>query len=471
MSVKQIDPALERLNYFNGQRLVANDLRAEQGHHVGMRRVLNRSLYSAGIVVGLEVEPAAVDPTDPTWKHKVLIRRGLAFDSLGREIFVPMDMTVLVMGAPSTTPGVVFGNLLTVCYRENRKQPVSDRCAVGSPGKPCSGDLPWGAPSRIVADAVFESLDAWPADDSGKIVLGQVELNAKCEVVRVMPGVRRYASPVKAQVTQPLAIEGEKDIDRKNAKRLYFHVNDGVPETATLYLRGRPFSTLYYTEMGGHTHTITIPPVNYSYDHAHVQTGPFQTVADNLSQHRHTFHWDGGNWGAFDMNGATGPDPANGPLVDETWAENPIHSSGAHNHTLGPIVFAPLVNPTGTLNITGSETAVGVGDVHPRPGPGSVALTAIDYLQIYFDGTDITKVLCDQLEARPGEAGKWLADLGVLPAHDYRMKGPALMASTGTGAIDLLKVGVEFGLGEHSLEFRVASPDQGGNLQYNLYVR
>jgi len=43
----------------------------------------------------------------------VLIRRGLAFDSLGREIFVPMDMTVLVMGAPSTTPGVVFGKVNT----------------------------------------------------------------------------------------------------------------------------------------------------------------------------------------------------------------------------------------------------------------------------------------------------------------------------------------------------------------------
>ena len=96
MSANQSDPVLERLNYFNGQRLTANDLRTEQGHHVGMRRVLNRSLYSAGIVVGLEVEKAPEDKKDPTWKHKVIVRRGLAFDHLGREIFVPEDVLVLV---------------------------------------------------------------------------------------------------------------------------------------------------------------------------------------------------------------------------------------------------------------------------------------------------------------------------------------------------------------------------------------
>ena len=165
MSANQADD-LQRLNYFNGQRLAAGDFRAEQAHHLGMRRVLNRSLYSRGIVVGLEVE------TRPADKHKVIVREGLAFDHLGREIFVPQDLSVQVMGAPSTTPGVVFGNLLTVSYREQRRFPVSERCAVVTPYKPCSGDLPWGAPTRIAADAVFEFLDSWPADDSGRVVLG-----------------------------------------------------------------------------------------------------------------------------------------------------------------------------------------------------------------------------------------------------------------------------------------------------------
>ena len=99
MSANQSDDARQRLNYFNGERLTAADFRAEQGYHLGMRRVLNHSLYSPGIVVGLEVEPVHSTPPDPLDKHRVVVRRGLAFDHLGREIFVPADVNVQVMGA------------------------------------------------------------------------------------------------------------------------------------------------------------------------------------------------------------------------------------------------------------------------------------------------------------------------------------------------------------------------------------
>ena len=77
MSANPADAALARLNYFNGQRLAAADFRTEQGYHVGMRRVLNRSLYSAGIVTGLEVEPDRSDV------HRVVVRDGLGVRSSG----------------------------------------------------------------------------------------------------------------------------------------------------------------------------------------------------------------------------------------------------------------------------------------------------------------------------------------------------------------------------------------------------
>ena len=157
MNVNPPDEALARLNYFNGQRLAASDFRAEQSHHLAMRRALNRSLYSAGIVTGLEVEP------DKSDVHRVIVRDGLAFDHLGREIFVPVDVSVHVAGLPSEKPGVVFGNLLAVSYRETSRFRAQNRCVVGAPYKACGGDLAWGAPTRIVADAVFEVLDAWPA--------------------------------------------------------------------------------------------------------------------------------------------------------------------------------------------------------------------------------------------------------------------------------------------------------------------
>ena len=46
---------LERLNYFNGQRLQAADFKLEQDYHMRVRRWLNRSLYTPGIASGLEV--------------------------------------------------------------------------------------------------------------------------------------------------------------------------------------------------------------------------------------------------------------------------------------------------------------------------------------------------------------------------------------------------------------------------------
>jgi hypothetical protein len=68
-----------------------------------------------------------------------------------------------------------------------------------------------------------------------------------------------------------------------------------------------------------------------------------------------------------------------------------------------------------------------------------------------------------QLSAKPGQAANW-AKLGDgTNAH-------ALASPDGTGAIDLLKLGIEIGLGQHKLEFRVGQPNVGGGLQYNLYV-
>src|SRR3954462_15690854 len=58
---------VERLNYYNGQRLEASDLKLEQEYHIRVRRWLNKSLYSAGIARGLEVrDQKKVDPNDPS---------------------------------------------------------------------------------------------------------------------------------------------------------------------------------------------------------------------------------------------------------------------------------------------------------------------------------------------------------------------------------------------------------------------
>ena len=206
------------------------------------------------------------------------------------------------MGAPRSAPGVVFGNLLVVSYRETA--PASRRKASAPsarPFQPCSGDLAWGAPTRIVADAVFEFVDGWPSDDSGKIVLSQIELDDKCKVVAHL--ARRAALRRARPSSRPCgrsAWKARRTSTSSNRKVLYFHVDGGAPDSALLYLRGLPFSTLYYTELGKHTHKPAAANLNIDIGHTHDISGTVKTKAGQ-GTHKHAYFWDNGNFGAFDL--------------------------------------------------------------------------------------------------------------------------------------------------------------------------
>jgi len=451
MSATPTDDALDRLNYFNGQRLAAGDFRTEQKYHMGVRRVLNRSLYSAGIVTGLEVTP------DPSSTHRVIVGHGLAFDNQGREIFVPADTPVQVMGRPSSSKGVVFGNLLAVSYREARQNMAMSGCTVPPSGKGCSGDLAWGAPTRIVAQAVFEILDTWPADDSGKVILAQIELSKTGDVMSVLPGVRKYAMPTRPQTVQPLSLEGEKDIDKWNPKDLYFHVVSGVPSAVTLYLRGRSLSSLYYTELGDHTHDLNLNTLDTEHDFTHDHQVTAGTT-DTQGQHTHSFIVDDGETkGGIDVNNT------NGNFVT---GNNPIQPNGAHSHTLqGLAMTKALSDWTHHHAILGQTVAKGASNKSARTG--KPALSNFTDLTISLDGQAITALICSQLEAQPGQGGLWRVEPSP---GDIRMNGATLSLPDGTGEIDLLKLDLGIGIGQHVLSFRVTDPDQGGQLQFNLYV-
>jgi hypothetical protein len=480
MSTDLIDDPRERLNYFNGQRLAAADFRAEQGHHDGMRRVLNHSLYSAGIVTGLEVE---ID-SDDKGKHRVKVRRGLAFDHLGREIYLPEDVSVLAMGAPSTTPGLVFGNLLAISYREQRQGTVSDGCAVAGEAAPCTGELAWGAPTRIAADALFEVLDSWPSAESGRVVIAQLELNAQCQIERVLPGARQYAMPVKPQKVRPVSLEGEKDIDIDNGKTLSFHISGGAPERVVLMLRARKFSSLFYTEIGEHAHPLklTIEPhqiQNHQHGLTQLRTDE-QLDPDTLKMkawvwrnHPLSFAfvlWPDENGGAFRQD-LEKPRSQNAPNLRIT---NTLHSHGfAPGAKTDPAgAFGPLVH---VLNKQVTEPFGSTGGAPPRDKKPEY--TYIRNLQVWLDGDDITAAIRAQLARRFG-AALWQS-LGDGTVNH------AIASEEGTREIDLLALRPRLGVGRHTLVFRLVAPkpgdpdysgnpakpgDRGGQIQYNLYI-
>ena len=73
-------------------------------------------------------------------------------------------------------------------------------------------------------------------------------------------------------------------------------------------------------------------------------------------------------------------------------------------------------------------------------------------IRVKLDGTDITGLITGKLAwARIGDG---------TAAH--------ALTTNGTGAIDLLQLGLAVAVGPHLLEFRV--PSGGGKVLYNLYV-
>ncbi|MCY7353866.1 MAG: hypothetical protein LH470_02040 [Lysobacter sp.] len=475
------DP-LERLNYFNSQRLEAIDFRLEQAYHIRVRRWLNRTLYSAGIGAGLEV---TIDPID---KHAVIVSPGLALDWLGRETILLNERKVMACGTPRRADGVTFGNYLVIAYREEKVAPQSDGCRVqgvydtgldacgctrsaldtnscnggcgchgcksggGQCGTTGAEAYAWGAPSRIRSEPLLMFQDSWPTESSGKILLAQVEMDAQCVVIGVKSGMRRYASASKPPTTTPVSLEGEKDIDKDNPKVLRFHIEGGYPDTALLYLQGFKFSSLYYSEMGQHKHGIhgTLSEVSRNFKHTHALTGEAETLLGG--KHAHQLMLNDGN----DQDGV---DRENRGDCDWTW--NIISDEGEHTHKLASLSLNEQLDEwKHTHTFTGGIDNAGVTNAQARDGAGQIARTYVKTLLVSFDGMDITTNVLAQLEAL--NPGSW-AELG-------NGGGSHELVKNGTGPIDLRQIdGVDLSPGTaHTLIFAVASG--GGQLHYNLYV-
>ena len=74
-------PALQRPSFFEGQRLMADDLADVQTYHRELRWLHNRSLHNWGIALGLAV-------TGKRGEKAVRLQGGVALDCRGRELIL-----------------------------------------------------------------------------------------------------------------------------------------------------------------------------------------------------------------------------------------------------------------------------------------------------------------------------------------------------------------------------------------------
>ena len=441
---------LERLHYFNGQRLAAKDLEVEQTYHMRVRRLLNRGLYTAGVITGLEV--LQVD------SRHVRVKGGVALDAGGREVILLGDATLAV---PNRRPSSALpGFFLVIRYDEETEPGDEAHC------KESSGTTP---PARIREAPLLSWTETWPNhDDCGKkghaadcaVVLALVALDASCQIERIDTSVRQWSRSAVPRQVAVYALEGEKDIDAANPKRLHFQIRGGEPQSVLLYLWADAISSLFYTELGSHDHGLTrassspVPLVEHRHDLSGIRTGP----SDPLT-HRHLL-----NLSPNITPPHSGPDwisRITRPLVGPNYEEgNPpyVFDGGAHTHLLSASqtgLTTGVASGTQTLTLTGRADPAGA--TAPAAGTryqarGGPAHGYPSGLRVKLDGTDITGLILGRLG--------WTSLGNGTGGHP--------LVTSGTGGIDLIELGLGFVVGGHELEFRV--PGGGGKVLYNLYV-
>jgi hypothetical protein len=506
--------AVERLHYYNGRRLDAADLRVEQHYHVAMRRLLNRGLFTPGVVNGLEV--SKVDTTH------VRVAPGLAIDPLGREIVVPdvpdADRTLAVPGQPPTRK--LGGYFLMVRYVEEPIPASEDPCAEPATSQAARirerAELVWTEdfPAHDLCDPLKPSLDC-------AIVLALVATTTACEIERIEIGVRQYAHPTHVSQVSAIALEGEKDIDKDNPKVLHFQIRGGSPNSVILHLWGGKFSSLHYTEMGSHSHSVsgTLDKVQVDLpQHQHDLSAAVSAKATPQT-HGHGTHGHGTGGAASHGHGAhdhnlwvnasnsdlplalahtlfpTAPvtwtavwpgwwfqragRPFNKPnaggaqaddkwvvksSVDETTLDSvSVEAGGDHTHGLtgNTALNAASKAPehghpfTGSISLAGASVGANGLPYQARSGP---RYEYVDRMKVELDGVPITTEILARLPSAWQSLGDGFA------THQ--------LIDEGTGPLDLIEIanaaGKTIDVGSHTLTFSVASG--GGKVLYNLYV-
>ena len=437
---------LERLNYYNGQRLEASDFKTEQDYHIRTKRWLNKSLYSAGIARGLEVREVPGIPS-------VMVSPGLALDSEGREIILLEEEQVEVYSYAGTDESTVVGNYLVIEYAEETIAYEKGGCVVRAEGTSANKSTTnWGGPSRIQAQVKFSWVPFVPHPGSNQIVLARVELTApNCDSVhQIDVSARRYIGAASAAMVRQYALEGEREVayipkesfptlpasapqptDVEVVGRIYFHIRGRQPNSVTLHLRSESFSSLHYTELGTHAHSASVTTSVADHDieaddisHVHdlssviadVEKGDdvFPSGGNVLSPH---YHWiyanivkakpdplrtTPDNVGAYGIV-ITPIDRSNPPLEvldNDIILQNPnppqsIIYGGAHRHKLimdGPVGSQGLPETAGPTKFTKIVLRHTNPTSTPTINPTGVALlsrngeplTFVDGLQIFL---------------------------------------------------------------------------------------
>jgi hypothetical protein len=172
-------PQLERITFFAGQQLTADDLTALETANRELRWLHNRSLHAWGVAVGLEV-------TGQRGASSVAINPGYGIDSLGREIILTgqqIKTVPAVVGGQSGTEAIYY---LVAVYQVDSDQQVAEH----RPGVCLPGDT-----VRLTEEPLLDWRLPDELQEGRELVLAKAWIR-NCQLSRPLSlAERRYARP------------------------------------------------------------------------------------------------------------------------------------------------------------------------------------------------------------------------------------------------------------------------------------
>jgi hypothetical protein len=236
MSIIGSTQSLERIQFFNGERLFASDLQSLETFNREMRWLHNQSLHQAGVGSGFQVTGNAGD-------RQVTISPGYALDSCGREIVLTENQVLAIPPiADNGSGGPAFYDL-TVSYPDDAQlTPAETRQGICMPtGVISLREAPVFCWVRLSDDPTnHQPVDARLKDRINKalyLVLAQVQI-FNCQLKQAVATTpRRNARPP----VQPRVACGSCKNPQWTAGNLGFGDTEGDASLVA------PFGSYYFT--------------------------------------------------------------------------------------------------------------------------------------------------------------------------------------------------------------------------------
>ena len=177
---------LERIQFFNGQRLFAGDLQTLEAFNREMRWLHNQSLHQPGVGSGYAVAGNIGD-------RQVTIFPGYALDSLGREIILTETLIQPIPPVADNGSGGSVFYLLTVSYPDDSElKPSETRAGIcGEPGV-----------VRLQEDPVF----CWVRLNDNDTNRQPIDPNLKLRITKGLFIVLAQIEVLNCKLKQPVSI-------------------------------------------------------------------------------------------------------------------------------------------------------------------------------------------------------------------------------------------------------------------------